>query len=341
MTTTEQPNRMRFEEDLLPVLISRAAERQTLGNGPRRGRLSGVRWPTVVTVVAAVVAIAIVLPLVPWGHRGADEAAAAMLRKVSRRAAAQPAAPGPGPGQFLYTKQESFQTFMYVVGNGEPNFFFEQPQTRESWIAPDGSGRILEVPGPVTFPTATDRAAWVSAGSPDLADTLGGEDRFGPGELPFQDFSDLPTNPTKLLDVIEQREIVGGPDGDWETFRIVGDLLRETYTTPAVRAALYEVAAELPGVELVGGVTDQAGRPGVAVAYTYDVSRIEWIFDPKTAELLGEREVLLEDSTLDTSNNAPGDIYGGAGPAGTITYDSTFLVRGVTNSVTERPQKVG
>lgn len=62
-------------------------------------------------------------------------------------------------------------------------------------------------------------------------------------------------------------------------------------------------------------MTDEAGRPGVAVAYRHGVSRIEVDLRPKTAELLDSM----------------------AAPAGTTAYDGTFLVRGVTDSVTERP----
>jgi len=54
---------------------------------------------------------------------------------------------------------------------------------------------------------------------------------------------------------------VGGPPGDWETFAIIGDLLRETHAPPALRAALYEVAANLSGVEYIGEVKDAVGRP--------------------------------------------------------------------------------
>lgn len=337
-TTREPPEMMRFERNLLPTLVESIEERQRLGGSPHRRHSPNRRWAIAVTVLAAGVALALIVPIaLPGGPGGADPAAAAMLRRVARRAAIQPPEPVPKPGQYLYTKSTSFQTFMYVVGNGRPNFYFEQTLTRESWIGTDGSGRILETAGPVSFPSTSDRAKWEAAGSPDLRDQQGGDDLYQAGELSYQDYSNVPKDPTALLDAIEERKIVGGPDGDWETFRIVGDLLRETYTVPAVRAALYEVAADLPGVELVGRVTDGIGRPGVAVAYTYDTSRIEWIFDPQTAELLGESEVLVKDSTLDTTNNPPGDIYGGAGHPGTTAYAASFLVRGVTDSVDERP----
>jgi hypothetical protein len=225
---------------------------------------------------------------------------------------------------------------VYITGNGPAtNFVFVQPLTREAWIGVDGSFRLYETTGAVTFPSAADQAAWISAGSPDLG---GGDvnDETEPAGGWYLDTSELPADSQALRDLIEQREIVGGPDGDWETFAIVGDLLRETSVPPAVRGALYEVAADLPGVELVGRVEDGAGRPGIAVAYTHDGVRQEYIFDPKTAELLGENEVRVEDSTIDMENAGPGAIYP-SGDAGTVYFTATYLASGITDSTDERP----
>ena len=119
--------------------------------------------------------------------------------------------------------------------------------------------------------------------------------------------------------MIEDRTIVGGPPGDAETFTLVGDLLRETYASPAVRAALYEVAADLPGVELVGNVRDASGRPGIAVAYDHDGARNELIFDPETAVMLGE-------STVVTDAGAMGL------PVGTVVSSAVYLASGVVDS---------
>jgi hypothetical protein len=113
--------------------------------------------------------------------------------------------------------------------------------------------------------------------------------------------------------------------------------LRETSGQPAVRGALYEVAADLPRVEYVGKIKDASGRPGIAVAYTHDGIRQEFIFDPQTAELLGEDYVLVEDSSVDVESGGPGSIYGLAGPAGTLAYTATYLASGITDSANERP----
>ena len=342
MLTVDEREPMTFEQDVLEITLESLRSRREAGltPAPRRRR---PRRRTVIAIAAAGVAIAIVVPVaLPRGVTGgADPAAAAVLHRVALRAAQQPPDPAPLPGQYLYTRSKSASTFLFVVGDGR-TLFFHQPLIRASWIGPDGSGRILSTAGEVTFLTEKDRATWIAAGSPDLcADVCEGtnDERFGPGELAIRNLVNLPTDPEELLELIENREVIGGPSGDWETFNLIGDLLRETYTLPKVRAALYQVAAELPGVELVGRVVDGAGRPGVAVAYTNPSSdarsRHELIFDPRTAELLGEGEVLIADSTVDVESGGPGAIYGGVGPAGTRTFVTTYLVSGVVDSTSE------
>jgi hypothetical protein len=339
MLTVDEREPMTFEQDVLEIALESLRSRRESGLVPTP-RPRRPRRRTLVAIAAAGLAIAIAVPIaLPGGiSGGADPAAAAVLHRVALRAAQQPAEPAPGPGQYLYTKSEIFSTALYVVGDGT-TFLFRKSGVNESWIGPDGSGRGIGNSDNVTFPTEKDRATWLAAGSPDLYEWLTEDERYGPGELTYRSYADLPTDPEELLDLIESRELIGGPNGDWETFTIIGDLLRGTYTQPKVRAALYQVAAELPGVELVGRVMDGSGRPGVAVAYTRTNSdapfRHELIFDPTTAALLGENEVLVEDSTVEVESGGPGAIYGGVGPAGTVTYSTIYLVSGVVDSTTE------
>jgi hypothetical protein len=341
MMTVDESQPMTFEQDVLEIALDSLRSRPESGleptqRRPRRRRRTAIA----IAIAAAGLALAIAFPIaLPGGFTGgADPAAAAVLHRVALRAARQPMEPSPSAGQYLYTKSQSFSTSLYVVGDGN-TFLYWQPAVRESWIGPNGSGRIRDTSGSVTFPTEEDRATWVAAGSPDLYENLAEDELFDPGELMYGNHSELPTDPEALRELIERREIVGGPSGDWETFAIIGDLLRETSLQPKERAALYQVAAELPGVELVGRVMDGAGRPGVAVAYTRTnsdaPSRHELIFDPTTAELLGENEVLVADSTVDVESGGPGAIYGSVGPAGTRTYSITYLVSGVVDGTAE------
>ena len=136
---------------------------------------------------------------------------------------------------------------------------------------------------------------------------------------------DLPTDPTVLYARLA-KDAKGHGDGLYtEMFTLVGDNLRENFTTPAQRAALYEVAARLPGVELIGDVIDAAGRAGIAVAVVdEDGIREELVFDRTSYELLGEEQIV-------TSGNPFG--Y----PAGTVIGHATYLERAVVGALKARP----
>jgi hypothetical protein len=268
----------------------------------------GVRRTPIAAAVAAVALVA----LVGSGLLSRpDPAAAAALNRAADVAAAQPAGSGEG---YRHTKSEGAHLSGVTGGPDHPGGIWALvPVEREIWIGPDGSGRLIESRGePIWFGPA-DEAAWVAAGSPDL---LGGQDsdtRFGPtspdfepgtaqpwpGSLHYEDLDALPTDVGALRAVIDARAAAGGGATDYQRFTIVGDLLRETVGTPELRAALYRVAAGLGGVELLGSMSDRAGRIGIGVAMTsHDSSRgLErrtLIFDPDTSMLLAEEDVLLE-----------------------------------------------
>jgi hypothetical protein len=61
-------------------------------------------------------------------------------------------------------------------------------------------------------------------------------------------------------------------------------------------AAVFDAVARIPVVAVVGDVTDEAGRGGIAVALTeVQGDREELIFDRRTRAFLGERSVEVRD----------------------------------------------
>ena len=94
----------------------------------------------------------------------------------------------------------------------------------------------------------------------------------------------LPTDPAKLEPVLRSDIKGAGPNPTAELYTIVGDLLRESPAPPALRKALYEVAANIPGVKVVGHYKDALGRTGTAVERDGETL----VIDPNNGQLLAD-----------------------------------------------------
>jgi hypothetical protein len=310
---------------------------------PGRRRFPRLVLPTVAVIAAVVIAVTFVP--VPGTRQGASAAAAEVLHTAARVAEKQPQMPTPAQGN-RYTKSEDAYRVYYdacsIPSKSDATpltcpapppddwaFSVLVPHIREIWIAPDGSGRLLVKSGEPRFLGPRDEETWEAAGRPELDRPGMSDESFGPGGLSYTNFSEYSTDPNELYDLIRKKSEGHGPSTDAEMLVLVGDLLRETVAPPDLRAALFRVAARIPGVELVGEVTDPAGRPGIAVARTSDdagfLERNELVFDPDTSELLAEREVLLE--RVDWIDADPGTVIGYA----------VYLNSGVVDSTSERP----
>lgn len=322
-------------QDMFSSIVSHEVPRR--GSVASHRRRKGVR---LAALVAGAAAIAIVVPTL-WaeGPTGASPAAADALHRAADAARSQRALPAPGPGQYLYFSTREHATSMYVPGHGRTNFLFTESMDVEDWTSQDGSGRVVTEPTGITFPSPADRAAWESAGKPELSSKTS-DDRDSEGEGYTIDLSGVPTDPDELLVAIERRELLGGEGADWVTFQIIGELLHLTYSSPEHRAALYEVAANFPGVDFQGDVTDPAGRRGVAVSFDGGGHRHELIFDPETAELLSERQILLDQAEAGVElgpDTWPGTIIAYAGPPDTVVSWRLYLKTAVVDSTDDRP----
>lgn len=299
-----------------------AAER-----GPRR-----VWFLSLTGAVATVGVVAVAFFSLGSGGSHAASAAPALLHKAATAVLAQPGLGTLKPGQYIYTK--SVNAYLTTdlttdqLGRTTSEFSVLIPRTRESWLGPDGTGWLHETSGKPAFLSERDRRRWVAAGRPDLGSgrvtdmALRNEDA---PNLPMESL-DLPTDPEVLFARLE-KQARGHSSGTYvQMFDLVGSNLRETYTTPAQRAALYEVAARLPGVELIGNVKDAVGRTGVGVAMN-DQSHRErnaLIFDPVNYALVGEQAISL-----------PGNWYGY--PAGTVIGHGAYLEQAVVDALKKRP----
>lgn len=320
--TSESAEAQALYEQVLAMAPS--LERQVAAS-PRRHHRA-----LVASSAAALLALATGLSSLVIGNN--PSAAAAELQKLAHVAAANGLTTPLALGQYEYTMSviQGQETFA-----GKPQFVVNYTEHRQIWIGADGSGRIVETYSDFVLPTPTDHANWVAQGQPNLAGggtnggTNGTNQTYGPGQLsdgPTNEWK-LPTDVATLSGLISNRSIEGGPVGPAEDFVQVGDLLRETNAPAALRSALFEIASQIPGVQLLGSMAVPQGATGVGLGYAeptqsdghYVIS--ELVFDPTTSQLIGEQTVMVDPSTNVTT------------VLSWVTYQSS----GVVGSVTATP----
>jgi hypothetical protein len=201
----------------------------------RTRRYSRRRVGVLAGVTAAVAAAVITIPTVGLGghHPTVNADAADVLRQAGVAAGQQPGG---------WPNAEFWHSVSTYSQDGAA------PSRREIWIGHHRAG-VLKDPG-VDSKLVPIGVADFPAGSTGLS---------------WDDLYRLPTDAKALTKVLRADIKGAGPNDDAELFTIVGDLLRESPAPPVLRRALYEVAAGVPGVKLVGSATDSLGRPGTAV----------------------------------------------------------------------------
>ena len=259
----------RIREAFVPVengsslrTIKRLAQRRT-----RVRRRVGL-----VAAAAGLSIVAVALPFAVPGP-GEHEANATTMAQLAGVVRSQPIILVED-GQYLYT--ETLGTRDNCVGN----VCRLDRVRRQVWAATDGSGRM--------------------AGSSSVDGSW--SELMRPGELGGSLQEALPpTDPDELRAFIEERASMAEQPLDWEMWVIMTDLLGETfsspilYSTPELRAALFDVAATLPGVEDLGAMTDAIGREGIGFGFTGGYERMELIFDRETATILEMRQIPVHD----------------------------------------------
>jgi len=265
-----------------PAALERVRQRLREGIDEERRRGRSSPWTRLLPVAAALglLAMLVVVVLVPSGR----EAAAAELRRFGRIASTQEELTLE-PGQFflILSEDQRLESFGGVVGV-DVSFDRITRLSVSTWVAPDGSGFRRERVVSSRFASEADRMAWIDADRPDFE-----TDRdypFPPNQSPIHDVADLSADPDRLLELLRSGAIVERPPGDDQVFIVIGELLAQGVAPPDVRAALFEVAARLEGVRLVGDVEDPLERPGTGVSLdgpTYDT---RLVFDPDSAQLL-------------------------------------------------------
>lgn len=305
----------------LPLVVEPAGssdrgpgERRRSRRRPSRRSLVGA---LVVMVAGGLVTSLLTIP----GTKPPSAAAAALDHLASRAAAAAPTSLG--PGQYLYTETRGpVLSATQSGGPGKESFRWYQLGTVQRWVDAQGAGRVVMTGGgPAQFFTPADRAAWIAAGSPPIGEPssmIGMTLTYQPGSplpvgarngpivqpagqpipfpLPIYDVSKLPTDVSTLRSEIAQGT-TGIPTIDHSTtlgwctslgcqmFSRTSELLQgpDLGSTPALRAALFQVLASIPGIRLLGTVTDHDGQSGLGFELVVPAS-------PMSATCSGTRE---------------------------------------------------
>lgn len=332
----------RERAELLNAILS--APRAEAGTSPPRsisavGRVAATRrgpgWArpqmaVLVAVVAALVVGITVVGLPGSGGTATANAAQRVLTAAARTAQAQSAVQL-RPGQYVYTDQAGANL---IVDGDAPAFAFRIPYTRRTWLRADGSGRSVTDRGAAEFFATGDRSLYAQRGDRDLpgvsTETFPAPPRPSLNAASYAYLQTLPTRPDQLRAVIERAAAGQGGSLDGQMFATVGDMLGAQLVPPQLAAALYRVAAGLPGVTLVGRVSDTEDRTGTAVAYTYAGLRDEIIFDPVTGQLLERRSVL--------ARTGAGSVHA---PVGTVLDYTTVVRSGVVDRLGASPPGTG
>lgn len=242
----------------------------------RRARSERIRAGAVGLGLVAAVVVGVIATLAPH-ERGRSDAVA--LGDALPAAREEPLVAGPGEyyHRAILIGQRCVGASEVCVGN-------DVGLDATYWWSPaDDSGRIA----------VDDAHAYgIEAG------------RFGPGAFPNHngiDVSAFPIEPPQLAAFLLERSAEDGaspapivtppPEGapeDGRLWRAITDLLQDPHVTPAVRAALLEVAARLQGSHVTLDATDPFGRPAEVVAFgNWGGDILEQLYvDPRSHELL-------------------------------------------------------
>ena len=152
------------------------------------------------------------------------------------------------------------------------------PHVRELWLGDSaGDARLRERrAGELQFVSEEERERWIELGRPklDAKTPFSGILDGLPPRSWYEGPLDLPSDANAIYEEFERDSELdhtgpGAPedvDVSGSMFLHFSDVLREARATPEQRAAAYEALARVPGLSLVGDVTDRLGRRGVAIA---------------------------------------------------------------------------
>ncbi len=281
----------------------------------RRQRRAAIIAPAVATTAALAAGL---LTWLPGASGGSGYATAAYVLDRAARAAARPSQPLPRPGQYILVSSAGVSMTESNPGTAHGRAWVTIERRRIWWpVNPSRPGtewydavRNEPLPWGGRVPSTGTGVAWLPVsprGCPDAP----------PVRFTYRFLTSLPTGPASLRAWIYDHKN-GGQSADNQAWTDINDLLESTLTPPRLTAALFRVAATIPGATVIRHVTDAAGRPGIAVARSIQgaTEDSELIFSTRTYRLLGGRTRLTVPER-------------GVGPAGTVIGSWALLSKTV------------
>jgi hypothetical protein len=243
-------------------------------------------------VVAAGLAAAVTLALLPGAPAAKREPAAVLLADIAAIASRQHPS-SLRPGQYLYS--ERVVTSSFGVGRPGPHPYARCTLVEQVWLTRDAMARsqVTPVTGAprACTPIAREQTARFAPGS------VLGKVEYGAGHSFVEG---LPRNPQLAARVLRRRYERAPAGSRLILVGQIGTLLEESLSPP-LRSALYDLLASLPGISDLGAVTDQFGRHGIAFGVSFvPPFRTEFVIDPATAELLEEFTMTLPAGAVNT-----------------------------------------
>jgi hypothetical protein len=284
----------------------------------RQPRSHSIQNAVIAVVLLAEFIALIGHPLFGWGPRRnvfqatprplvytapASSSGQAVLLSLAAAAARAPEVPHTGRARYAYVERETW----HVVpdARGHPISRHVLPSVTQSWLAPDGSGRVVTTTRGQREPTTSD--VTLHAGPP----------------LPR-----LSTNEAVLAHRLAPGDL--GSAVPARQFAAITDLTAAQPVPPHVQAAILRLLARIGTLVDAGAVTDRDGRRGVAVrldsAYTGVMIGDTLIFDPRTGSLLEADQTLIgkPPKNLDV-------------PTGAVIAYTTILASGYAATTTAGP----
>jgi hypothetical protein len=297
------------------------------------------------TMATAALVVVLVVALGTSSHRTppqrhpyatAPTTAAAALEQAARAADAQQDVVLPRPSQFFYTK--SRETYLSCAIGGRRSFCALATKTRESWSSLLRDGRFRTHVISRSFPSEAERRKWIAAGRPPIAGTRdetmalhrNGHYFVGNDRLGYSELRDFGLSGAALYRRLRDGWVKGqGGTFAAELLTWVGDALRGQPAPPRLRAALYRALERLPDLTYAPAAKDALGRRAVAVGRVDRARgvRSELLIDPRTSELLGEREVVV----------AHVPHQGFIAPLGTVIGEAAYERRAVVDAAGQVP----